>query len=225
MENRRIEALGHDAVVLVHGLLATPVVMGWLAKSLGKAFAKTLNWGYRSLWSPIERHGRELALVLRRLDRQGYQRVHLVTHSMGGIIGRIALAEYMPQRFGRFVMIAPPNRGSHVASRLAPYLGRFCPPLCQLADHSASYVCTLPLPQVPELGIIAAETDYLVLQASTRLGCETDHITLPGLHSSLLWRPETVEQVRHFLQHGRFHRTTASEANAQRGTNVLDFSI
>ena len=29
---------------------------------------------------------------------------------------RLALAEYMPQRLGRFVMIAPPNRGSHADS-------------------------------------------------------------------------------------------------------------
>lgn len=225
MENRRRESLSHDAVVLVHGLLATPVVMGRLAKSLGQAFAKTLNWGYRSLWSPLERHGRELASVLQRLDREGYERIHLVTHSMGGIIGRIALAEYLPQRFGRFVMIAPPNRGSHVASRLAPYLGRLCPPLCQLADDSASYVCTLSPPCVPDVGIIAAQTDFLVFEANTHLGCEADHITLPGLHSSLLWSPETADQVRHFLLHGRFHRTADEGEFAENQGQVLDFSI
>jgi pimeloyl-ACP methyl ester carboxylesterase len=194
-------------VVLVHGLAANRLIMRSLATSLGKAFAATLNWGYQSLWSPIERHSRELAALLRQLDQgREHDRIHLVTHSMGSIIGRLALAEYLPERFGRFVMIAPPNRGSHIAARLAPYFGRICPPLEQLANHESSFVCSLSPPAIGELGIIAAQADFLVLEASTRLGCERDHIILPGLHSSLLWRAETAEQVRHFLEYGRFHR-------------------
>jgi pimeloyl-ACP methyl ester carboxylesterase len=197
-----------DIVVLVHGLAATRIIMQSLAKSLAGVFAGVTNWGYQSLWSPIEAHGRQLATLLRQLDREGkHERIHLVTHSMGGIIARVALAEYLPERFGRFVMIAPPNRGSHVATRLARYLGRICPPLSQLSDHDASFVCSLPPPPVAELGIIAAATDFLVLEPNTRLGCECDHIVLPGLHSSLLWRRETAEQVRYFLEHGRFRRT------------------
>jgi pimeloyl-ACP methyl ester carboxylesterase len=196
-----------DMVVLVHGLLATTLVMRSLAKALGGVFAGVVNWGYSSLWSPLELHGGQLAKILHGLDKKGeHNRIHLVTHSMGGIIARIALAEYRPERLGRFVMIAPPNRGSRVASQLAPFFGRFCPPLTQLAHHDASFVCSLPPPQVPELGIIAAQTDFLVHEESTRLGCECDHIVLPGLHSSLLWRNETAEQVRHFLEHGKFKR-------------------
>jgi pimeloyl-ACP methyl ester carboxylesterase len=198
---------GRNAVVLVHGLAASRIIMRSLASSLGKVFAGVVNWGYDSMWSPIERHGRQLAELLQRLDGDGaYDRIHLVTHSMGGIIGRIALAEFLPQRFGRFVMIAPPNRGSRVAAFLAPYFGRICPPLVQLTDAATSFVCSLPPPTVPELGIIAAQSDFLVHEPNTRLGCESDHITLPGLHSSLLWRRETADQVQHFLEHGRFSR-------------------
>jgi pimeloyl-ACP methyl ester carboxylesterase len=196
-----------DQVVLVHGLAANRMIMGTLAKSLGKAFGKVVNWGYRSLWSPIERHGRQLADVLRELDDQaGTGRIHLVTHSMGGIIARVALAEFLPRRFGRLVMIAPPNRGSHVAAWLAPYLGSVCPPLVQLSCERESFVCSLPPPKVNELGIIAADKDYLVYEDSVRLGCESDYIMLPGLHSSLLWSPQTAEQVQHFLANGHFRR-------------------
>src|SRR6266576_6949291 len=110
-----------DTVVLVHGLAALPFVMRSLAKSLRDYFGQVVNWGYPSLWSRIERHGKELAELLRRFDsdeRGG--RIHLIGHSMGGIIGRLALAAYLPLRMGRFIMLAPPNRGSHVARRLAP---------------------------------------------------------------------------------------------------------
>jgi len=196
-----------DAVVLVHGLAALPFVMRPLADSLRDDFGKVVNWGYPSLWSRIERHGSELAELLRKLDREERQgRIHVIGHSMGGIIARLALAEYLPRRIGRFIMLAPPNRGSHVARRLAPVLGRICPPLNQLADHDSSFVCTLPQPSVPELGIIAAQGDFMVWEPSTRLGCERDHIVLPGLHSTVLWHAETAVQVRYFLKHGKFRR-------------------
>src|SRR5947209_6234253 len=127
-----------DLVVLVHGLAAHRLMMHLLAQSLQEVFTGVVNWGYPSLFSPIEQHGQALAELLRRLDGDGgHDRIHLVAHSMGGIIGRLALAQYTPRHFGRFVMIAPPNHGSHVARHLAPYLGRLCPPLVQLADEDA----------------------------------------------------------------------------------------
>jgi pimeloyl-ACP methyl ester carboxylesterase len=209
------------AVVLVHGLAANSVIMAPLARTLSRHFVRVTNWGYRSLWYRIERHGQALAGVLRKLDETFDGPIHLVTHSMGGIIGRIALSEFAPRRFGRFLMIAPPNRGSHIASRLAPYLGYICPPLVQLRDCEDSFVCSLPHPPVGELGVIAASTDYLVQAPSTRLGCEADHITLPGLHSSLLLTRATAEQVRHFLHYGRFHRASEATATGSSESPVL----
>ena len=188
-----------ETVVLVHGLAAKRLVMAILRNSLARSYGDVVNWGYPSLWSPIERHGRELAKLLRRLEEAGGERIHLVTHSMGGIVARLALAEYTPSRLGRFVMIAPPNRGSHIASRFAPLLGRVCPPIRQLADHDESFVRSLPLPSC-ELGVIAARSDWMVRELNTHLGCERDHIVVPGLHSSLLWRRETADQVRNFLE-------------------------
>lgn len=203
-----------EAVVLVHGLMANTLVMESLARWLKPQFDAVLNWGYPSIFSPIERHARSLAGLLARLDGQ-CDRIHLVTHSMGGIIARVALAELLPANFGRLVMIAPPNRGSHVARRLAPYLGLVCPPLLQLTDDTSSFVCSLPPPAISELGVIAAQTDFLVNRCSTQLGCERDHIVLPGLHSSLLWRHETARQVAHFLTHGCFLRTAPETAREQ----------
>jgi pimeloyl-ACP methyl ester carboxylesterase len=195
-----------DAVVVLHGLAANRLIMVPLARRLAAGFGPVVNWGYSSLWSPIETHGRKLAELLREIDQQGVRAIHLVAHSMGGIIARLALAEFQPQRLGRIVMIAPPNRGSHVASRLAPWLARVFPPIGQLCDHEDSFVCRLGLPQGLELGVIAAQTDFLVRESNTRLGCETDHITLAGFHSSLVAQRETAHQVRHFLEHGRFSR-------------------
>jgi pimeloyl-ACP methyl ester carboxylesterase len=200
-----------DTIVLAHGLGGRPLLMRPMARVLEQHFRQVINWGYQSLWSPIEEHGKDFASLLRQLDQDSNDgRIHLVGHSMGGIIARLALEEYRPERLGRFVMIAPPNRGSSVARRVAPHLGRFIPPILQLTDDSASFVNTLPPPAVPELGIIAAKLDFMVPQENTRLGCECDHIVLPGLHSMLVLHRETAEQVRHFLETGKFRRVTSS---------------
>src|SRR5262245_54902164 len=99
-----------DAVVLVHGLASARSVMIPVARWLQPGFKQVINWGYPSLWSRLERHAQKLAALLRQIDvDNSHDRIHLVAHSMGAIVGRMALADYMPARFGRFVMISPPN--------------------------------------------------------------------------------------------------------------------
>jgi hypothetical protein len=79
-------------------------------------------------------------------------------------------------------------------------------PVTQLTDKPESLVCSLPAPAVAEIGIIAARFDLLVQEPNTHLDSECDHIVLPGFHSTYIWRRETAEQVRHFLEHGCFQR-------------------
>ena len=204
-----------SVVVLVHGLAAHPLVMAPLAKRLSAHIDRVVNWGYPSLWSPIDVHGCRLADYLRELDESdAIGSVNLVTHSMGGIVTRLALERYRPQKFGRLVMIAPPNSGSRVARYLKPWLGRICPPINQLTDEEESFVCTLGHPSGLEVGVIAATGDYMVREASTHLPCEADHVVLRGLHSSVLFRRETAEQVRSFLLGGRFQKTTSAVSPA-----------
>ena len=200
-------AAPRGAVVLVHGLAAPRAVMSPLERHLKPGYASVTNWSYASLWSRIERHGKALADFLRQLEERHIgAAVHLVTHSMGGIVARLALAEYRPAQMGRLVMLAPPNGGSHVARRLAPLLGRLIPPVSQLSNDVRSFMASVPVPMGVHVGVIAAERDVLVAEPLTHLPNEADHITLPGFHSSVLWKAETARQVSHFLENGRFDR-------------------
>jgi pimeloyl-ACP methyl ester carboxylesterase len=200
-------AVPRGAVVLVHGLAAPRAVMSPLERHLKPWYASVTNWSYPSLWSRIERHGRALANFLRQLEGLHVgTAMHLVTHSMGGIVARLALAEYLPAQMGRLVMLAPPNGGSHVARRLAPLIGRLIPPVSQLSNDVRSFMASVPVPMGVHIGVIAAAKDVLVAEPLTHLPNEADHITLPGFHSSVLWKAETARQVAHFLEHGRFDR-------------------
>jgi triacylglycerol lipase len=192
-------------LILIHGLGAHWLVMSPLARRLQKQFGRVINWSYSSLWSRIERHSQKITEQLQQLDDDPeVERIHLITHSMGGIVARLALAARVPAKMGRMVMLAPPNTGSHVARSLAPVFGRVCPPLVQLSDEEQSFVASLPPPSAVEIGIIAARSDFLVAEPRTHLPTEKEHIILPGMHSSLVWRQETAEQVAAFLNSGKF---------------------
>lgn len=200
-----MSASSSDALILIHGLGAHWLVMSPLARRLEKQFGRVINWSYSSLWSRIERHGQKISEQLQQLDDDPkVERIHLITHSMGGIVARLALANRVPTKMGRMVMLAPPNTGSHVARSLAPVLGRLCPPLVQLSDEQQSFVASLPPPAQIEIGIIAARSDFLVAEPRTHLPTEKEHIVLSGMHSSLIWRKETAEQVATFLSSGKF---------------------
>ena len=197
-----------EVVVLIHGLAANRLVMAPLARNLAPHYARVINWGYPSIWHRIERNAENLAALLGRLHLDdAVDRIHLVTHSMGGIVTRCALQAGVPKKLGQVVMIAPPNQGSHVAKALAPWLGGVCPPLVQLADQADSFVLRLPAWHGIPLGVIAASRDFMVREANTRMAAVHDHIRLPGMHSSVLWRRVTADQVRHFLLHRRFNHT------------------
>jgi len=131
---------------------------------------------------------------------------------MGCIIGRAALALERPRKLGRFVMLAPPNRGSFVATRTAPALGRYLRPVAELSEAENSLVNALPVPEDVDIGVIAARWDALVAEEATRPPGPHLHVTLPTWHTGLLFRRETADLVAGFLATGTFSASAAQAA-------------
>jgi pimeloyl-ACP methyl ester carboxylesterase len=194
-----------EIVVLVHGIAAPGFVMRPLGRRLRRAGFATEIWTYPSLFGSIERHGAKLRERLQAFDADTHvSRIHLATHSMGSIVARQAMLAARPRKMGRWVMLAPPNRGSAVASILGPRL-RWCfPTIDQLADRPDSFVNRLAEPQQLEIGIIAAQADLQVAVASTCLACQRDHIVIGGLHSQMLLKSSVAGEIVEFLRQGRF---------------------
>lgn len=201
-------ASAQQVVVLVHGLGAHRMMMWLLAQRLAARGYRVENWGYRSIRRGLEDHGHDLHQRLVELDDDdAVDNVHLVTHSMGGIVARTALTHMGLTKLERMVMLCPPNRGSQWATMFGPLLKPVCQTLDQLAARPDSYVNTLPLPEGLEVGIIAAEYDPLVRIDSTFLGSERDHLVWPLVtHTGVLFRNGIAEQVAYFLDRGEFQR-------------------
>lgn len=112
-----------DTVVLIHGLGRTPRSLLPVRLWLWKEGYRVVSIGYPSRRMTIQQAVDErLRPALDRLQSRlkPGERVHFVTHSLGGILFRC----WAPTRdthfpLGRTVMLGPPNQGSEVLEGLA----------------------------------------------------------------------------------------------------------
>ncbi|MFM7291971.1 MAG: esterase/lipase family protein [Planctomycetia bacterium] len=199
-----------ECVSLVHGFLANPLMMAPLGHRLDRLGYLAKPWGYRDMRRSILEHAEAFGRELARLDAdRAVGTIHLVTHSMGGIIARATLERFRPRKLGRFVMLAPPNRGSFVADAAVGLLGGLLRPVSELTTSAGSLVNSLGMPTAVDVGVIAAERDALVAPSSTRPDIPHAHVSLPCLHSSLLFRRDAADLVASFLATGEFPGTSS----------------
>lgn len=193
-----------DLVVLVHGLVRTPLSMITLEWALEDAAYEVYNWGYSSFCCTIDELADRLIIDLEARAVSG-QRVHLVGHSLGNLIGRALVGTDPDLISGRMVMLAPPNQGSHEADRYAHWLGWLLEPLPELTTETGSTARALPPITGIQVGIISGRYDGKVSFSESHLEGETAHIVVPALHSFIMLAPDVHRHVLTFLANGRFN--------------------
>lgn len=205
-----------ERVYLLHGFAACPVQMLRIARRLQQHGYAIRNWGYPSLRRRIAFLADQLREDIEEVAaRQQVARIHFITYSLGSIVLRKLLTGTPPVPCGRIVMIAPPNRGSHVARWASTLLRGLCPVLRELSDAPSSLVNQLNEFQSAEVGIIGGSGDWVVRQRSTHLPHEQDHLVVRGGHLSLPFLKTCADQSVHFLQHGRFYRLNGQTSSFQ----------
>lgn len=199
------------AVILIHGVLNPRFAMQPLARMFHQAGFQTVNLCYNSWGRSIEQIVSELLPQVNDFHESLTQGASLdiVGHSLGSIITRQLLQQANLPKLRRVVMLAPPNRGSHVATRMPGWVGKLVPAIDQLADHPDSFVNRLPEDLPVECGVIASAPDFVIHEEATHLRGETDHTTAPGPHAALIFRRSVFNQTLHFLENGRFPTTHA----------------
>ena len=197
-----------EAVLLVHGHGAHPVLLEPLRRALARQGFRAVNWRYASMRGSIEAHAARLADKAKELDEDpAVERLHFVGHSMGAIVVRSTLTMTRPRKLGRVVLLAPPNRGAKLADFALQLFGRRLTAATELSSRPDSYVNRLSPAADFDCGVIAASWDHAVSLGSTHLPGQRDHLVLRSLHTLPLHR-HTPAQVGHFLREGRFLRAT-----------------
>ena len=203
-------------MVLVHGLWMTGLEMGLLRRRLRRCGLTPYRFHYPSLGDTIAGNATRLDAFLGGLPEPT---LHLVGHSLGGLVIRRLFQDFPERRPGRVVTLGTPHTGSHVARRLRR--GPLGTLLVGRAGEDGLLKGLSPWPGVPELGSIAGRlalgvgwlipglprpNDGTVAVAETRLDGMADHIAVPASHMGLLVSREAARQTCRFLQHGRFDR-------------------
>src|SRR5512139_600586 len=107
---------GGVSVVLVHGLWMTGREMRVLGGRLGQAGFRPIYFRYRSRGGGLAKATRELREVAEGAEGA---RVHLVGHSLGGVVIARMFEEGDLSRPGRVAMLGTPMAGSTVGRKLA----------------------------------------------------------------------------------------------------------
>jgi len=211
-------------VILLHGLGRTAMSMTALAHELETRGYRVTNLAYPSTDFPIETLTRDyLAPAAERCRDAGCPSLHMVSHSLGGILIRQFLQTHRLPAGSRIVMLSPPNQGSELADHLQSY--RFyhwvTGPAGQQLGTAVDSVPQKLAPVDATIGVITGSEswnpfysylipgpdDGKVAVDRARLAEMSDFLVVPASHTFIMDDDEVVAQTLHFLQYGRFdHR-------------------
>jgi pimeloyl-ACP methyl ester carboxylesterase len=203
-----------ETVVLLHGIWMRPLFLGLLARRLRKAGYDVLIPGYASVTrSPAENAGC-LYDLLRHLPAE---RLHIVAHSLGGIVALHLLEKHPDLPVGRLVTLGSPVRGSFIARTIRPFpllglafgkslerglSGKAVP--TSIKREWGAVIGTLPI----GLGVLfligKSPHDGVVQVSEAQHDAQTECIQMPVSHTEMLFSASVFRQVLYFLQTGHF---------------------
>lgn len=213
-----------DTVVLIHGLAANSGTMSHIENTLTAEGYDVVNLDYPSMTQSLDQLAKQLRNDIAEQTKDA-NKVHFVTHSMGGILLRMIQKETPMENLGRVVMISPPNQGSDAVNVLADVPGALWamgPSGRQLAAGENERLKSLG-PVDYEVGVIAGDLgidpwmssmipgpdDGVVSVESTKVEGMTDHIIIHEAHPLLVFNAEAMDQTIAFLKDGKFRRPVA----------------
>jgi pimeloyl-ACP methyl ester carboxylesterase len=211
-----------ECVILLHGLARTALSMQKMKRALEGNGYYVANVDY-----PSRDHEIEVLAPLAIEDgleqcgeNSGTSTVHFVTHSLGGILVRVYLADNAIANLGRVVMLAPPNQGSKAVDEMERIPGFDWlngPAGYQLGKGPESVPLRLGVPDF-DFAVIAGDRtidpitsailddpdDGKVSVSDTRLEGMRDFVVVPVSHALIMQNREVIRLVMNYLARGSF---------------------
>jgi len=221
-----------ETVVLVHGLWMNGLELSMLGHRLRHEHGYDVRtFSYPTMSGVAADICRDLAAFATSVAGGG--RVHLVGHSLGGVLVHRTLVECGAGRLeGNAVLLGAPLNGSKAARGAAQF-----PVLRPLLGPHVMNELAEPPPRAwsgpNAVGVIAGslrmgtgqffahfdeDNDGTVAVSETRIAGLADHLVLPHSHFGMLYARDVAAQVAHFLRNGRFAAGEGARAGSRVGT-------
>jgi triacylglycerol lipase len=214
-----------ECVVLLHGLGRTKYSMAKIERYLKRMDFKTVNLSYPSTSENIEYLAEVyIPRAIEKCQDRETDKIHFVTHSMGGIVIRQYLQSHSLPPASRIVMLSPPNKGTELADFLKEIYGYrlITGPAGQEIGTGPESLPNRLKPIDMQIGIITGDKtlnplyskvipgsdDGKVSVESAKLEEMTDFLVIPSSHSFIMRNPVVMRQVAFFLENGRFDHTS-----------------
>lgn len=202
------------SVTLVHGLWMNELAMVPLQSHVKKCGFDVSRFGYPSMRAGLEENAARLSRFIASVDADV---VHVVAHSLGGVVTLRALQLRPDPRVQRIVLLGSPVTGSLSGRRLATFragkllLGK-SERIWEAQSVNASpdgvavgiVAGRMPVGLGRLFGKIREPNDGVVTVAETHVTNATDEVVLPVNHTGLLLSSKVARQVCAFLQYARF---------------------
>lgn len=204
-----------EPVIVIHGLWVPGLVMGLLTSRIAQDGFAARTYAYPTLRLTLSENAARLARYCASLAAP---RVHIVGHSMGGLVALKMLEMNRQIRCGRLVLAGTPYTGSFAGQRLMRFPGG----RALLGRSIAEWLDSpRPLPDGGvDIGIIAGTRGYglgrliapdlpqphdgVVALAETEIPGVSRRITLNVGHTEMLVSREVARQCCAFLRSGQF---------------------
>ena len=214
-----------ETVVCVHGFWSHGTGMYLIKRRLEREYGFRAHlFSYRSVHGTLDANAAALARFISDLGVDG---MHLVGHSLGGVLALRMLANDADALPGRVVCLGSPLTGSRAAEILGAQewaeniIGRSLPAgvIDEAANEWASHVS-----EQRDIGVIAGtvplgfgrlfakfneDNDGTVAVSETRIDGAKDHLVLPVSHKGMLVSSDVADQTGSFLKRGEFLRDSA----------------
>ncbi len=213
--------MSNEYVVLLHGLARSSNSMHKLGRYFSEQGYKVLNIKYPSRKHQIP----ELAKIVRKevtSKTSDAEKIHFITHSLGGIILRYIQEDDPLPNLARVIMLSPPNQGSEVVDVLGDMwafscingpagkqLGTDKDGICQklgkvdfelgviTGDRSINWINSLMIP---------GKDDGKVSIESAKVDGMQDFLVIHVSHPFIMKKKKVMTQCLYFLDEGKFKR-------------------